>query len=80
MADNEYRVLRGCNYPPNDTRANRGDVVTLPDAVASELLQLGAIEAVEPPAPEKKARGKAKAAADAQQAPGGSTAAAGAEQ
>ena len=42
-----YRVLVGCNFPPNDTRAEPGDVLSeLPKPVAEELLAAGAIEPV----------------------------------
>lgn len=46
-----YRVLVGINYPPDNKRAEPGDLVTdLPDFSIEPLLRQGAIE----PADEKK--------------------------
>lgn len=42
----KYTVLVGCNYPPDNTRAEAGDVIEVPGLVAAELLQLGAVEPV----------------------------------
>lgn len=39
----KYLVQVGCNYPPDNTRAEPGDVVELPRAIARGLLQLGAV-------------------------------------
>lgn len=43
----KYKVLVGLNYPPNNRRAEVGDVVTdLPDFAVSKLLKAGVIEEV----------------------------------
>ena len=40
-----YRVLVGLNYPPNDTRAEVGDIVNnLPSKAIADLLAINAIE------------------------------------
>jgi hypothetical protein len=40
-----YRVLVGINYPPDDKRAEVGDIVSdLPDFATSKLLAAGVIE------------------------------------
>lgn len=47
----KYKVLRGLNYPPDNKRAEAGDVVDdLPDYAIDPLLRQGAIE----PADDKK--------------------------
>lgn len=44
----QYKVLVGINYPPDDTRAEPGDTVDdLPAGSIKSLLAQGAIEAVE---------------------------------
>jgi len=41
----KYLVLVGINYPPDDTRANVGDVLTdLDEKLAQRLLNYGVIE------------------------------------
>lgn len=49
MAKNvSYRVLVGLNYPPNDTRAEVGDIVNdLPSKAVADLLAIGAIESID---------------------------------
>jgi len=49
MAKNvSYRVLVGLNYPPNDTRAEVGDIVSdLPSKAVADLLAIGAIESID---------------------------------
>jgi hypothetical protein len=43
-----YRVLVGLNYPPNDTRAEAGDVISdLPSKAVADLLAIGAIESID---------------------------------
>ena len=61
MAKEQYRVLVGMNYPPNDKRAEPGDVVDdIPPASAAWMLRDGAIEKVGPQrkATSAKAEGK----------------------
>lgn len=42
-----WKVLVGINYPPNDTRAEPGDIVTdLPASDATWMLEQNIIEAV----------------------------------
>jgi hypothetical protein len=49
MTKRTYRVLIGMNYPPNDTRAEPGDVRDdIPPGSVGWLLKAGAIEPVEP--------------------------------
>ena len=49
MAKNvSQRVLVGLNYPPNDTRAEVGDIVNdLPSKAVADLLAIGAIESID---------------------------------
>ena len=43
-----YRVVTGLNYPPDDTRAEPGAVVTnIPAASVQDLLAIGAIVKVQ---------------------------------
>lgn len=56
MAD-QYRVVRGLNYPP-DRRAEPGDIVDdLPAKSVPWLLKDGDIEKVEPKAAKPKPKG-----------------------
>jgi hypothetical protein len=80
-------VQRGCNFPPNDTRANTGDIIELPDPVAAELLRIGAVVPLadaERGAPKTKKPAAATAADAAPEsgsaAPAAAAAAAGGEQ
>jgi hypothetical protein len=51
----KYRVLVGLNYPPNDKRAEPGDVVDdLPPGSVGWLLDAGAIEPVGKKPPDDK--------------------------
>lgn len=53
----KYRVLVGLNYPPDNKRAEVGDVVTdLPDFAIRTLLRDGAIEEVKPKGEKKTER------------------------
>lgn len=46
----KYRVLVGLNYPPNNKRAEVGDVVTdLPDFAINKLVKNGVVELVSAP-------------------------------
>lgn len=48
----KLEVVLGCNYPPNDTRAEVGDIITVPDPVAKQLIAAGAAKPyVKPAAP-----------------------------
>lgn len=48
-----YRVLRGCNYPPGDRRAEPGETVSgLSSKAVAALRRLGAIEPIESEEPE----------------------------
>jgi hypothetical protein len=48
----KYRVLIGLNYPPNDTRAEPGDIVdNIPPGSLAWLLKAGALEPAEPRTP-----------------------------
>lgn len=43
-----YRVLRGCNFPPGDRRAEPGDTVTgLSSKAVAALRKMGAVEPVD---------------------------------
>lgn len=43
-----FRVLRGCNFPPGDRRAEPGDLIdNISKRAADALLRLGAIEPVD---------------------------------
>lgn len=46
-----YDVLVGCNYPPNNTRAEAGDVIELDDTTAKALSRIKAVKAQPAPAP-----------------------------
>jgi hypothetical protein len=43
------KVLVGCNYPPNDTRAEPGDLIEVDAKVGAALIAAGAAEAAEKP-------------------------------
>lgn len=48
-----YRVLRGCNYPPGDKRAEPGEIISgLSAKAVTALNKLGAIEPAEREEPE----------------------------
>jgi hypothetical protein len=56
MAKRAYRVLIGLNYPPNDTRAEPGDVRDdIPPGSVGWLLEAGAIVPVDPAKPARNA-------------------------
>jgi hypothetical protein len=59
MGKKQYRVLVGLNYPPNDKRAEPGDVVDdIPPGSLGWLLDAGAVEEVKADAsPEQKEEG-----------------------
>lgn len=38
----KYDVLVGCNYPPEDTRAEPGDVIDVPEGIGKLLTEAGA--------------------------------------
>jgi len=40
----KYKVLVGCNFPPNDTRAEAGDVIDVSDDVGKALARIGAVK------------------------------------
>jgi len=40
----KFKVVVGCNYPPEDTRSEPGDVIEVDDKVGKALLSLGAVE------------------------------------
>jgi hypothetical protein len=40
----KVKVLIGCNYPPDDTRAEPGDVIDVPDETAKNLIRHDAVE------------------------------------
>lgn len=45
ISDQPYRVLVGINYPPNDARAEIGDIISdLPAADVNWMLNEGLIE------------------------------------
>lgn len=55
MAATKYKVLVGLNYPPNNRRAEVGDVVSdLPDFAVNKLLKAGVIEEVKTKAEKAK--------------------------
>ena len=43
------KVLVGCNYPPNDTRAEPGDLIEVDAKVGAALIAVGAGEPTEVP-------------------------------
>lgn len=49
MANVKLTVLVGCNYPPDDTRAEAGDVIEVDDKIAKELLAMDAAEPYKAP-------------------------------
>jgi hypothetical protein len=65
----DYKVLVGLNYPPNDTRAEIGDILPadfVSKASAKRLLRQGVIAEVE----EGPSKGDAQSLADATADPG----------
>lgn len=38
----KYDVLLGCNYPPDDTRSEPGDVIDVPEAIGDLLVKADA--------------------------------------
>lgn len=58
----KYKVLLGCNFPPDDTRAEPGDVIDVPERIGEALVKAGAAEPVKPPKGESPATSTAPAA------------------
>ena len=49
----KVKVLVGCNYPPDDTRAEPGDVIDVDDKVAKALIRMDAAEPYKAPSGSK---------------------------
>lgn len=60
----EYTILLGCNYPPDDTRSEVGDVVTVPLTIGALLVGEGAAELRSDTLAREKAAADALAAAE----------------
>jgi len=41
----KYKVLVGCNFPPEETRAEPGDVIEVPEEVGKALVRMSAAKA-----------------------------------
>lgn len=45
----KYKVLVGCNYPPDDTRAEPGDVIDVPEEIGKALIRHSAAKPYKAP-------------------------------
>ena len=67
----KYDVTVGCNYPPDDTRAEPGDVIDVPEPIGKALIAAHAVKPHKAHTGDKKSKPTQTPTQDATKAPDG---------